>query len=190
MSVDANVGSGLEGPFDVPVTQRADDEPTVTSPEMLEIGRRLEELLPTLNRHVLGTPSDHPIAALPLAQLRLCTLLLREGRRTMSQIGDDLGISVSAVTQMADRLGKAGMVERVAETGGDRRTRHLQLTPHGAGLMTSRRASRIARAASILSTLEPAQRQEVVDALVTLLEASRVFPDLTAAAMLHSEPNL
>jgi DNA-binding MarR family transcriptional regulator len=137
---------------------------------------RLEELLPQLIRSILGTPTDHPLAALPLAQLRLCTLLLKDGSRTMSQVGEELRISVSAVTQMADRLEKAGMVERVAETDGDRRTRHLQLTPNGLGLMTSRREMRVARAAAVLGQLDPERRRDVLMALDHLLETVNGAP--------------
>lgn len=128
--------------------------------------------MPALNRQLFTT--DHPLADLPLAQLRLCTLLLHEGRRTMSQIGEDLGISVSAVTQMADRLEKAGMVERVAEPGGDRRTRHLQLTRHGDDLMRSRREERRRRAGDVLRHLPPEKRTAISEALDALLEACRL----------------
>ena len=45
----------------------------------------------------------------------------------MSSLGRELGVSLSAITQIADRLERAGLVTRVAK-GGDRRVRRLELT--------------------------------------------------------------
>ena len=44
-----------------------------------------------------------PTMELPVAQLRVCTLL-DPGPRTISDLAKELGITVSAVTQLADRL--------------------------------------------------------------------------------------
>ena len=48
----------------------------------------------------------------------------------MSALSREFGVSLSAMTRIADRLERARLVKRVAE-GGDRRIRHLQLTPRG-----------------------------------------------------------
>ena len=148
---------------------------------------QLEGLLPTIARLLFATDPNSPLTDLPIAQLRLCGLLSREGRRTMSQIGEELGISVSAVTQMADRLEKVGMVERTHEPGGDRRTRHLQLTPRGAELTHARRLQRTARASDALARLPPDDRANVLTVLNHLLEASRNLPPLITP---HDRENL
>jgi DNA-binding MarR family transcriptional regulator len=132
---------------------------------------RLEWLLPALLRRLFTLDPAHPVAELPLAQLRVC-MILQAGPRTMSAIGEELGTTVSAVTQIADRLERAGLVERVPE-GSDRRAKRLQLTPHGADVMRSRRETRIRRAAEALTPLPPATREAVLHALQTLLDASR-----------------
>src|SRR5262249_23503371 len=98
---------------------------------------------------------------------------------------DELGISVSAVTQMADRLERAGLVERVAEANGDRRTRYLQLTLHGQQLMESRLALRLERAEEVLRLLAPDERLAVLSALEVLRDVSRKISrdqDLPSAA--------
>lgn len=136
---------------------------------------RLEITLPAILRQLFWVNPSHPLAELPLGQLRLCILLYREGRRTMSQVGDSLSISVSAVTQMADRLERAGLVERVAEPGGDRRTRYLQLTRHGQTTLEERNAMRVSRAAAALNQLTAEQRQSILDALETLQSAARAI---------------
>jgi len=135
---------------------------------------QLEQLLPGLARRLFTVEPDHPLADLPIAQLRVCSLLLQHGARPMSQVGDELSISLSAVTQLADRLERAGLVTRIAESapGCDRRTKRLCLTPRGEMLMISRRALRLARTEAALRHLPAVSRRAVLDALETLLDAA------------------
>jgi DNA-binding MarR family transcriptional regulator len=139
---------------------------------LLEQASWLECLLPKLMRHLFALDPDHPAMELPLAQLRVCTIL-QAGPRTISSLGEELTISVSAVTQIADRLERAGFVERIAEPD-DRRMRKLRLTPHGAAVVLSRREARVRRAMAALETLPPANREAVLQAVRVLLDASRV----------------
>ena len=140
----------------------------------------LEALLPKLMRRLFTLDPSHPANELPVAQLRVCTIL-QAGPRTVSTISEELGISVSAATQIADRLERAGFVERVAGQD-DRRMKKLQLTPHGADVMRSRRETRVRRAAAALELLPPAARAEVLEALNVLLDAG-----LAAAARVSEE---
>src|SRR5207245_7427659 len=84
----------------------------------------LESLLPKLMRRLFTLDPSHPANELPVAQLRVCTIL-QSGPRTVSAIGEELRISVSAATQIADRLERSGLVERVAEPD-DRRMKKVQ----------------------------------------------------------------
>ena len=143
--------------------------------ELTQQASELEHLLPAVMRHTFTLDPTHPLTEMPFGQFRLCTLLFREGKRTMSQVSEDLSISVSAVTQMADRLEKAGMVERVSDCGGDRRTRFLQLTANGKTLMESRQVMRITRATAILRLLSADERREMLQALEKLRAVSRTL---------------
>lgn len=138
---------------------------------LLEQASELEHLLPALVRLLLTLDPAHPLADLPVAQLRLCTLLQNQPR-SMSALGEELGISVSAVTQIADRLERTDLVERVAEAD-DRRQKSLRLTPHGAAMMRLRRETRTRRAAEALSQMPPEERGAALHALRALLDASR-----------------
>src|SRR5690349_24792691 len=71
---------------------------------VLDQAAQLEQLLPVVMRQLFTADPAHPVTDLPFGQFRLCVLLHQRGKRTMSHLGDELGISVSAVTQMADRL--------------------------------------------------------------------------------------
>ena len=137
---------------------------------LLEQAAQIECLLPKLMRRLLTLDPSHPVHELPLAQLRVC-VILQSGPKTMSALSDELGISVSAVTQIADRLEASGYVERLAGPD-DRRMKVLQLTPLGADLMRARRETRVKRTAEALGQLTCRQRQDVLDAVRMLLEAS------------------
>ncbi len=99
----------------------------------------------------LSVGLDDPAVDLPLAQLRVCTVLYG-GPRPMSSLGRELGVSLSAITQIADRLERAGLVTRVAK-GGDRRVRCLQLTHRGEKMMRLHEEARIQRMSAALEHL-------------------------------------
>src|SRR5439155_10493628 len=143
---------------------------TMNNELLLTQAAKLESLLPKLMRRLFTLDPNHPANELPLAQLRVCTIL-QFGPRTVSAIGEELGISVSAATQIADRLERSRLVERVAEPD-DRRMKKVQLTAHGADVMRSRRETRVQGAAAVLEQMPPAARAEVLQALHVLLDAS------------------
>ena len=124
-----------------------------------------------LMRRLSALSPEDPTARLTLAQLRVCTLL-SEGSLPMSAISRELGISLSAVTQIADRLERAGLVHRVAQKE-DRRVRILQMTPRAIRMMRRREEKRVQSALRVLETLPAEERESVVEALQRLLKASR-----------------
>jgi DNA-binding MarR family transcriptional regulator len=146
---------------------------------------RVESLLPMIARRLFTMDPGHPLAEMPVAQLRLCALLLGQDSPTMSQVADELRISVSAVTQLADRLERAGLVERVSSdqvangrgSERDRRARHLRLTVKGRELMLSRRTLRQQVTRAALGLLSPEERQAAVDVLEMLLEVSQAVTE-------------
>ena len=117
----------------------------------------------------LAAPDDRLATSLPLAQLRLCRILYG-GPRPMSALSREVGVSSSALTQIADRLEKARLVSR-APCGSDRRVRHLQLTERGRELVQRRESARVQRVLAVLEKLSPAQRHEVTAAIETLRKA-------------------
>jgi DNA-binding MarR family transcriptional regulator len=128
----------------------------------------IASLLPAIMRQ-LFTAYDHLAAELPLAQLRVCGMLF-EGPHPMSALSRELGVSLSAMTQIADRLERARMVKRVAQ-GNDRRIRCLQLTPHGKRIMQHREADRVERVSAVLRRLPRKSRSEVLATLERLTRA-------------------
>ena len=135
-----------------------------------EQARQFTSLWSRLLRSVFTLDEDDPIMHLPVAQLRVCNIL-NDGPRTISALARELRTSVSAATQLADRLEAAGTVERVPGQQ-DRRTKSLQLTDQGTILLRNRRKRREIRAALVLSKMAPEMRARMLEAMRALLEAS------------------
>jgi DNA-binding MarR family transcriptional regulator len=88
----------------------------------------------------------------------------------MSTLSRELRVSLSAMTQIADRLERAHLVTRVSEEN-DRRVRCLQLTEQGETMMRERLEARVARVLTILEHVPSKARREICGALQTLHSA-------------------
>jgi len=131
---------------------------------------RIEGQLPQVLRRLFKPDPNDPLVELPVGQMRMMRLLMMKAW-TPSNLGEELCLSVSAVTQMANRLDSIGFVDRI-EDPTDRRVKHLTLTHVGRELMVRRRERRVYRLESVLAKM-PAERQiEFMVLLEELLEAS------------------
>ena len=143
-------------------------------PDLMQIAESLTGLLPRLMRGLsspgISKASQKDVADdLPLAQLRLCGIL-SEGPRAMSALSRELGVSLSALTQIADRLERVRLVKRTAEEE-DRRVRCLRLTPRGKRMMRKRRDARLRSSLAVLEHLSTSERELVRTAMETLVSA-------------------
>ncbi len=143
--------------------------------EIAEQAVLLESTLPRIMRRIFTLSINHPAGDLPVAQLRTCSYLLSVGTSSTSDLADELGVSVSAATQITDRLEKCGFVERTSDRT-DRRVKLLALTEQGKDLMVERRNRRLARVAEILETIPAEKRDVILAAVHTLLDATVNFP--------------
>jgi DNA-binding MarR family transcriptional regulator len=126
-------------------------------------------LLIELLRQLAAGADEDPAVELPLAQLRVC-LVLYQGPQPMSSLGRELAVSLSGMTQLADRLERAQLVKRIAR-GDDRRVRCLQLTERGEKMMRCHEEVRVRRIATALEHLSPDARNGVTNALQTMIQA-------------------
>ncbi len=136
--------------------------------DLHEIAEAVAGLFPRLARGLSSAEKDLA-DDLPLAQLRLCGMLC-EGSQPMSALSHALGVSLSALTQIADRLERARLVKRVAEEN-DRRVRCLQLTARGEKMTRKRREARVLRTLAVLEHLSAPQREAVRASLEVLVKA-------------------
>lgn len=151
-----------------------------------EQSKIITRLMSKLIRQLFTIDVDDPAMDLPIAQMRVCAYL-RCKPRTMSVLSKELGISLSAMTQIADRLERAKLVERVAETE-DRRVKMLQLTPYGAEIMQRRRERHRNRVREALEQMPPESRKNVADALHSLLNAAGAIAIEAPDDILITEP--
>ena len=136
---------------------------------------QLEAMLPVLMARLFRLDPDHPLAEMPLAQLRIC-VFLQSGPRPMSAISEEFKTSVSAVTQMADRLERGDLVERITDCD-DRRQKMLALTEFGARVMRTRREMRVNRVHEALKQLSPEIREMLITAIGEFREAAKRVND-------------
>ncbi len=98
---------------------------------------------------------------------------LHHGERCgVSDIGEQLGVSRAAASQMVDRLVQMGLVER-REDPDDRRVRRLSLTERGHTFVEEGIAARTRWLEDLAEVLAPDQREAIIQALNTLTEAAR-----------------
>ena len=131
---------------------------------------QIESMMPRIARRLFTVYPNDPAGELPNAQLRMCSFL-QHGPSPITSIADELSISVSAATQLADRLEKTGMVERTGDTS-DRRVRLVSLTSHGIEVMRSRQERRRSQVRHVLTRLSEDERNVLVGALEKLLNAA------------------
>ena len=125
---------------------------------------RLETLLPKVIRNLHRQMGDDPLNELPLGQLRVM-LLLFDGPATPTQIGEELALSPSAVSQTIKKLECLAMIERSDDVH-DRRVRHVRLTEAGMHRVAKRYQARVLSAEPQIERLSPAERI----ALISIME--------------------
>jgi DNA-binding MarR family transcriptional regulator len=129
--------------------------------------RALRAALLNLGKGLLSV--DDSTLDLPLRQLRVC-LTLCGGMESMSDLSRELGVSLSAMTQVANRLERQGLVERVFD-GSDRRVRFLRLTERGEALMRSHEEAQLRRMERCLRQMGQQEAEHVLKSLGALVDS-------------------
>ena len=136
--------------------------------------RRLEERFVELMDRVSTQRRARPLTRwsdveLTMPQVRTL-ILLSQGSRRMGDLAEYLGRSMSATTNMVDRLLRKGLVERV-EGVSDRRVVACQLTPKGAETVEQFLRMGRMRSEALAAVLTVQELEVVVPAMVILAEA-------------------
>jgi DNA-binding MarR family transcriptional regulator len=101
---------------------------------------------------------------LTMPQLKALFLAHTPGGACHGQIARALGVGVSTVTGIVDRLVERGLVERHTDTD-DRRLSHVVITPAGVDLLDRLWASGREQLGALLGNLTPDERTAFVNAL-------------------------
>ncbi len=111
---------------------------------------------------------DDSMMDLPLRQLKVC-LALDGQSRSMSEIGRELKLSPSALSQVSDRLERRGLIERGFQQE-DRRVRKLRLTRKGQQLIRRRKQQQLSRISGALVHLTADQIDRAMSGLEILAQ--------------------
>lgn len=106
---------------------------------------------------------------LSMSQLGALLHLFRGGSCSVSDIGDNLGVTNAAASQMLERLVQQGLILR-KEDPNDRRVRQIVLTDKGHQILQESIAVRQGWLENLARTLTDSQREQVTAALNILIE--------------------
>ena len=117
-------------------------------------------------------------SGLSSSQLNTLMRLHYRGSCPVSGIGDELGVTTAAASQIVERLSGMGLIER-SEDPTDRRVRQVALTSRGRSLMARGFEARIAWVRELARHLPADDLAFLVEALHRLTEAAKELePDV------------
>lgn len=106
---------------------------------------------------------------LSMAQLGALMRIRRQGTLAVSEIGQEIGVTNAAASQLLERLVQQGVVSR-SEDPHDRRVKQIGLTPKGQKILEAGLEARQAWLKDVADTLTPAEQTQVAAALQLLTE--------------------
>jgi DNA-binding MarR family transcriptional regulator len=106
------------------------------------------------------------------AQLNVLHRLYHGGSCGVSEIGDNMGVTNAAVSQMIERLVQQGLLDRT-EDPKDRRSKNITLTSKGADLVRESVEAGQRWLEELTVAFSPEQQQAIASALALLTEAAR-----------------
>jgi DNA-binding MarR family transcriptional regulator len=109
---------------------------------------------------------------LSAGQLRTLTHLHFQGVHQVSDIGDDLGVTTAAASQLVDRLVNMKLLKRT-EDPDDRRVKRITITDSGRALVRQAIEDRFRWMKGLANNLTPTQQEEIISSLNTLTEAAK-----------------
>src|SRR5512142_102960 len=97
---------------------------------------------------------------------------ITHGSNNVSEVGDSLGISIAAASQMLERLVQMGLVTRT-EDREDRRVKKLVLTEKGQRMLREAVEARQGWLEELIASLSPAEKQQVAATVDILIDKTR-----------------
>lgn len=113
---------------------------------------------------------------LSMSQIATLFQLSHRGSLAVSEIGDGLGVSNAAASQLLDRLVQQELITRT-ENPQDRREKQLILTEKGHNILLESARTREAWLESLAAMLTPEEQEKVAEALEILIEKMNQLPD-------------
>lgn len=139
------------------------------------IAQQLEQLLPRLMRSISTLTPEDPLYSVTTSQMKVLTLV-STGTTSTTCLGNQLKISLSAVSQIIERLRESGLIESVEDTE-DRRQRVIRLTKIGQSAMDARKQGRIHRINAALNEFSEGESSELLHWIQKLAETCQAPTD-------------
>ena len=108
---------------------------------------------------------------LSLSQCGALIHLQHQGCAGVTDMGDHLGVSSAAASQMLDRLVQQDLILR-SEDPGDRRGKQIVLTDKGHRILKEAIRARVSWLEDVFDNLSPDEKEQIVMALDTLIESA------------------
>lgn len=109
---------------------------------------------------------------LSFSQINILMRLVHHGSTSVSEIGEQLGVTNPAASQAVDRLVGLGLIERT-EDPEDRRTKRLALTQKGQAAIEQGIEARSQWIEGLTNALNPQEQIMIITALTLLTKAAR-----------------
>jgi DNA-binding MarR family transcriptional regulator len=106
---------------------------------------------------------------LSMSQIGALFRIFRGGRSSVSDIGDNLGVTSAAASQMLERLVQQGLILR-EEDPDDRRVRQVVLTDKGRQILQESLAARQGWLENLAYTLTDIEKEQIAAALNILID--------------------
>lgn len=123
-----------------------------------------------LSRRIHGELRHQIAEGMTLSQFFLLHEIAHRGRVTVSEVAASLGVTLSAVTALAEKLSRAGLISRSRDAG-DRRVVWLELTGKGTEMLEICREGRNRVLRRYLGRLPPEDLQRLVNIYRRLVSA-------------------
>ena len=146
--------------------------PNQPSPVVSTILAWIELFMHRSMRGFLHYAREH---GLSMSQISTLFRLSHHGSLAVSEIGDGLGVSNAAASQLLDRLVQQELVTR-AENPQDRREKQLILTEKGHCILLESTRTRQAWLELLVSTLTPEEQEKVTEVLEILIKKMNQLP--------------
>lgn len=123
---------------------------------------RLEEVFVEMVRRLHNELAEQMVSGITGSQFFVLKKINSKGRLTVSEVADELGVSLSAITALVDRLVKAGMALRTRDEQ-DRRLVWLEATDKGKDILGKCTESRRKVAMKYFGKLSESDLEKLVE---------------------------
>jgi DNA-binding MarR family transcriptional regulator len=117
-------------------------------------------------RHIMSYARE---CGLSMPQMGALFQIDRRGESGVTDLGDDLGVTSSAASQMLERLVQQGLILRSPDPS-DRRVKQITLTARGRQVLQESIRARQGWLSDLAETLSDSEKEEIITALNILID--------------------